>query len=747
MQRLISLKHLVAMTTDFRRALAATIRCHGVKVAVGGGLLLFWLAGVPTASAGDACCTVTSITKAGEITAKETNGERTFRFKVADPSLRRGLRVGSPVYANFKTRRVSLDGKKACCNILDMSSAAQQPEAAPADPRASKSLAGDPDGKKPLPGVKKSIPGTTEGVNPRATTLPKLSFGTPQTVPSPKLPSKQESAQILRQFQNTQRIELRGIDAIKNIQPVVPQAAKDILLVHARTLEAQELDSYIVDPEAAIEWSKTLPDSVREKLRKAAEDTGKKKKKKGCSTKHISTGCVKNEVDQAVDDVAKTARKAWKDIEDEWGRFMANVEDAAQCFKDRRLAATVPMKFSMTPQIPMSFEKTAEKGGASGSVSGNVTVGVPVNADFMVDASVFYIPCVPFAVRPRALGADGTLEVGGTFDAGVTATGQFHREFTVPPGGGVQIPVAVVPILLGGVPIAVLDVSVYLDGTLEVDGKGTLNGNLKVQSMQTSVFDFECSGHGCNLKKRSVPAPATAVESVQLDGRIRIKPAIYTALQLGLNVNLLNARAGPQPYLLGEVSGCAAATGAQSTDGTSTAQGLHALTADLDWGIELRAEALAGGQKVAQKKWTLKEEHLYFKDLANSTALMPSVAGTLQPSAGQPAVYTMKMPTCYPYTDRMEYRVRWTGGAGAATGAANSRAMDPRASMVRSVPSTCTVQTGQGTCQGAPLNGTSLSLAWPTAGDYNLTVIPVEDKHGRKFDASRATQMTISVQP
>ena len=45
--------------------------------------------------------------------ARETNGGHTFQFQVTDPALLRGLRVGAPVYANFDTKQVSLDGKKA----------------------------------------------------------------------------------------------------------------------------------------------------------------------------------------------------------------------------------------------------------------------------------------------------------------------------------------------------------------------------------------------------------------------------------------------------------------------------------------------------------------------------------------------------------------------------------------------------------------------------------------------------------
>jgi len=78
------------------------------------------------ASPATPCCGVTSIGKDGVITAKETKGTRTFQFQVADPAQRRQLRVGAPVYANFSTKQVSLDGKKACCTIANVSVAANQ---------------------------------------------------------------------------------------------------------------------------------------------------------------------------------------------------------------------------------------------------------------------------------------------------------------------------------------------------------------------------------------------------------------------------------------------------------------------------------------------------------------------------------------------------------------------------------------------------------------------------------------------
>lgn len=78
------------------------------------------------------CCHVSAIdARTGIATAKETATGRTFQFKLSDASLLRQLRPGSPVYANFRTKQVSLDGKTPCGEIISISAAADMraPEA------------------------------------------------------------------------------------------------------------------------------------------------------------------------------------------------------------------------------------------------------------------------------------------------------------------------------------------------------------------------------------------------------------------------------------------------------------------------------------------------------------------------------------------------------------------------------------------------------------------------------------------
>jgi hypothetical protein len=126
MPQRVSPKYLAATTTGLGTDFTAALRWPALRIVVMAGVTLLGLAAAPTASAATPCCGVTNITKDGLITAKETKGARTFQFQVANTVLRSKLRVGVPVYANFDTKQVSLDGKKSCCKILNIFTAAKQ---------------------------------------------------------------------------------------------------------------------------------------------------------------------------------------------------------------------------------------------------------------------------------------------------------------------------------------------------------------------------------------------------------------------------------------------------------------------------------------------------------------------------------------------------------------------------------------------------------------------------------------------
>lgn len=745
------------------------------------------------------CCTITALdARSDTATARENATSRVFVFKVSDARLFASLRVGQGVYANFTSHQVSIDGKSACCVILSITpppSSAPQSAPAPAAPRSAPTPspqtgsvpsgtpspssgsvpqnAGRPDaartpippaqntsGKKP--GVLGALPAGASGTKPNSFTIPPVSYGAPQSAQSSGVPSTGLRDSRGRGSMNPNVVRLHGINGIATATGI-PQAAKDFLMMHARTLPAGEVDNYVVNAQLAEEWFRTHPEP--ESVKKAA---AKSDSHAGCTA--ISVHCAGEAAQHAADEAARQSQKLLEEAQAEWNHVTGEVERdwnmVQGCFVDNRLTLPgIPVKFSLTPEFPMNFHTNGtasnQYGSASGTINGSVVFGVPIQSDFTAQVDMFYIPCLPFAVRPRSIAASGKLGVGSTFDASATATGKFNQTFTIPPTGGPHFPIEVIPIVIAGVPVAELDVSVYVDGRVLVDGEGKVGGAVSVKTMQDTVFDFACSGKACDLNQRSVPEPVSTAESVRIDGRIHVKPEVYAALQLDFDVDLLTARAGPQPYLLGEIYGCATASGTQSAGQPTSGQESYTLTSDLDWGIELRAEALVAEKKVAEKDWKLLQRHLYFKDLANSTALIPVLSGAAQPSPGQPAVYTVKMPACYPYSDPVEYGISWTGGAvGASASVPDSSstvgrlpdvserklAGKPASQTTGSTSSSCTLQPALGQCWSDPAKNASVGLVWPSVGSFVVTATPLRDQHGRKFDPARTAQVSVNVQ-
>jgi hypothetical protein len=353
-----------------------------------------------------------------------------------------------------------------------------------------------------------------------------------------------------------------------------------------------------------------------------------------------------------------------------------------------------------------------------------------------VKVDFFYIPCLPFVVRPRSITVTGDLTVGEVLAIQATATGAFNQRYTIPPTGGPRIPIQVIPIIIGGVPVAIIDVSAYIEGEVEVTANGSVVGNATLSNEHRSTFDFKCDGHGCLTGPGGRPTastPVTTTESVQIEGKVTAKPGIYTALMVTLNANVLGARLGPQPFLEGTAVGCGAATATQ-TNGDQTAGDQNAaLAADLDWGVDFRAEALVGGKVVGEsyRKEITGENHIWFKDLipGGSSALHAAIAGPTEAATGQATAYKLSVPSCYPYDEDAKYRVTWTGSATPSSTPASA----------------CDWQAGRGDCRFDPTRELDVRFAWPAAGDYSLTAAVIGDEH-RTFDpAPLATELAVAV--
>lgn len=681
------------------------------------------------------CCSITAIdTRTGAVTAAvKANGDA-FGFSVPDAATRARLRVGQAVYANFARKQVSLDGRTVCCAVTSAPHAPGTTSTATASSGSGDNGAGGI--PKPLGGMAGAAAAAVSG---RAIELPRVSYGPPSPArlaepTGPIAPARfgmRKVATVLNgQNATATLIHLRGLDGIEQA-PGLPDGVRRLLELHVRTLEKGASDHYIVNTELAAQWAAThpVPDDIR-------PDDVDKNTHSGCNTwsMHCAGEVAKHaeqQTEEQFDALRQRAVKAWNHASDELTHDWNEVQG---CMADHTLSLPpLPVQFNVTPQMTVSMETSgkSKSAGASGTVKGSLGIGFPMQGDFTTNLDLFYIPCLPFVVRPRSLAGSGTLGIGERLTGSVTASGQFDKTFTIPPTGGPKIPIQVFPVIIAGVPVSELDVSAYVEGDIEIGGNGSASGEFEVDNPHQASFGFACSGSSCGAVSHGIPVPTTAKETAELKGNVFVRPDIFTAIQLDFDYDALSVRAGPQPYLLGSLAGCAYGTASQSSAAATTTQENHALTADLDWGVDLRAEALVGPKVEARYRHSVTgDKHIWFGDLApgGSTGLIAVVAGAGAPTAGAPTAFNVHMPTCYPYTNKIQYRVSWTGNP--------APGVNPN----------CQWHAGGGTCTFDPRQALPISLKWPAAGDYELTVTAVSDEHDRTFEpAPPPTRTAVAV--
>jgi len=566
-------------------------------------------------------------------------------------------------------------------------------------------------------------------------TLPKLTAGPPQLYPSPGTSAGPRVPPVGPFSANL--VQLRGTAGIEQASGVVPQGVRDFLLLHARTLPSGEVPNYVVNLELADAWFRAHPepDSVHQAAT-ASHDSHT-----GCNVP--STHCLSEAAKHAADEVRRQAQAEWNHL---IGEVARDLNLPLECFNENTLSTAVPLTFSVAPDFALNIGTDSGNIGKSATgANESADLRLPVAVAFTATLDVSYIPCLPFALRPTRIAADGSLGVGARLAASLTATGQFSQTFAIPPGGGADFGYEIIPIRFGNTPIGWLDISIYLDGQVGIDGRAEHGSTLSAEVRQQADMRFSCSGSGCDLSVGGHTTPLTTAESNILDGQVRLKPAILAALQISFSGDLLGARAGVEPYVQVAFDGCAGAGAAQNTAGASNSVVSDALLVDYDSGIEVLAEARVGPEKIGSKSWSDDLHHIKLQDLAHSTALRPLVTGPSMTIADQPANYQVQMPGCYPYTDAIDYRIDSNGGAGAAVAGATAASARPGVASPPGVSGGCSLTSGATTCSADPRRALAVSASWPQAGIYTLSAVPVHDAHGRNFEGVTATKLTVQV--
>src|ERR1700682_5479752 len=694
------------------------------------------------------CCNVTAVDAGtGMVTAKENATGKIFQFKVTDAELLKSLKVGQGVYANFGAMQVSLDGSTACCSIISIGS--PPPASAPvAKPAPGAPAAAAPPATSTPPASRAATPSQTIAqIKP----LPTMSYGTPHPITlqdfPPIGPGVARSQQ--RMIGGAIVAHVRGVDGLEQVQGL-PEGVKNLLAIHVRTLPAGESDHYIINVAQAQQWIATHP--IPSDVKPTAVKTGAGHS--GCNS--FSWHCAEESAKHAADEATRQANNLRDQAQADWKHFGGQLtqawHEAESCLADKTLHLdNTPVQFSITPQMNINAQTQGKtkSGSASGSIAGTLDLGTQVDSNLQASLDVFYIPCLPFVVRPKAMGAVGTLGVTPKLTASLNANGKFDKTFDIPPTGDPHIPIQAIPIVIAGVPVAELDISVHFEGNIEVGGQGQLTASFEIDDPHQFGINFICSGHGCGSGSGRGPpgyqVPPTTTETYKLEGNAHVQPDIYVALEMNFDYDAATVRIGPQPYLLAQVYGCGTATRTTTTATITTES--HALVSDLDWGMILRTEFLVGGNKEGQG-WNpvlVGNRHLWFKDLwpGGSNALVPTITGPTQADVGKPTVYNIRMPTCYPFADQVKYSVARTGGPTTAALKTDVTSVAMRA--VPRSPSGASNAPASSSVQSDPLKDYALTLVWPTAGTYSLTVTATGDTHHREFKPPTTTTANVTV--
>jgi hypothetical protein len=198
----------------------------------------------------------------------------------------------------------------------------------------------------------------------------------------------------------------------------------------------------------------------------------------------------------------------------------------------------------------------------------------------------------------------------------------------------------------------------------------------------------------------------------------RFQPALYAEVALRgalYDDSFAYAQAGIRPYLLGDLWGYYGNNCGANLAGTFDT--VDSLTFDLDWQLRVTATADTFFSKPWQKDlWKSSLWHIGFWDLlagAGSTAITPMLVGPVTVPANVTQTYGIKMRTCWPYTDTVQYTMNWGDGSTQAL-------------------------------SGPAASVTAATHLWQAAGNPSLTLTALSDSHGRTLNKSSTNPVQVT---
>lgn len=346
-------------------------------------------------------------------------------------------------------------------------------------------------------------------------------------------------------------------------------------------------------------------------------------------------------------------------------------------------------------------------------LSGKFKAKFPLRAELSasVKVKVLEVACAPVALKLKYIRVHGSFDVRSelSLDAQIGVTQKFRARVVTEPLGGFVFFVGPIPVYLG--------CDAYLDATIEFTAPNLVQVAYAATGEGKGSIDLKCTTGSCSgtqtfehhwHDKGDATFAAQGVRAV-------IKPGLEGGLVAYVNdPDFIKAYFAVRPYLQSDV--WAATSGQCQTPGVADDGPAVALTMDLDSGLDVVAGVDTFLPGVAKEfelySW---QEHLKFIDLVGSTALTPVVQVKPPTTAGAAETFTVRMRSCYPYKDKVNYQLGFgdeTGGKG-------------------------------GSYWGSP-SGAQTSHTYAAEGSFALSARALGDKHGRSFK-SPATVVPLVV--
>lgn len=306
-----------------------------------------------------------------------------------------------------------------------------------------------------------------------------------------------------------------------------------------------------------------------------------------------------------------------------------------------------------------SHNKTTETGALTGSV--NVQATLQASGTGKVVIKVHRSPwsaCVPYKVSFRRATFTGNADVTAktNVDAQFEKAWKYDKKVAQPSLGTLAFTIGPIPVKINfSAPIHV-GVEAAAKAKMKANGTATAKATLNVQ----------CTSGGCGGTKTSTftftPGASPVVE---LNGKVAITPYAYAGVHANLYTDwLANAEIGVKAKLKNDLWAYAGNTCGDG-DFSGGSEFVTAAALDMRFGVDLIGKAALVGNDYGPWTYGLLDKHVAFYDLGGSgpSAMAPMLQTKANPLGSTTVQATGRMRPCWPWTDKMKYRVDYNNGS------------------------------------------------------------------------------------